>query len=302
MTAVALLGTGRMGSAMARALAGAGHELVLWNRTPDRADALAVELGARTAATPAEAARSAAVALTVLADDAAVEAVFGGPDGLLAGANPGSVLADLSTITPTTLAAFERDAHARGVYLLDAPVSGSVAAAESGQLTLMVGGEAEHLEQARPVLDTIGRTIFHIGPLGSGHAMKLAVNTLIFGLNEALAEGLVLAEAAGVERSRAWEVFAASAAGAPFVGYKRAAFLDPAGTPTAFALELADKDLRLITAFADELGVPMPQARINLDVIRDAEASRDPGDDFSAVAEHLRSNRLGTRPTRQAAR
>jgi 3-hydroxyisobutyrate dehydrogenase-like beta-hydroxyacid dehydrogenase len=290
VTRVAVVGTGRMGSAMARALARAGHELVLHNRTPDRAGALAMELGgtAATAATPAQAAAGADVVLTMLADDAAVESVFLGSDGLLAGARPGSVLADLSTVDPSTIRRVAAAPRADGVGLLDAPVSGSTQTAESGGLTLMVGGDPGDLDRARPVFHTIAKTVFHLGPLGSGAAMKLAVNTVIFGLNQALAEGLVLAERGGIDRALAYDVIAASVAGAPFVGYKRAAFLEPDTTPAAFALELADKDLRLITGFAEALGVPMPQARINLEQIRAAEAAGDPTADFSTVAGHLR--------------
>ena len=292
MTTVGLVGTGRMGSAMARSLARAGHDLVVYNRTQARAEALVAELAeARVAASPAEVAGAAGVTLTILADDAAVESVYGGSDGLLAGARDGAVLVDLSTVSPGTLRALEPAARDRGVGLLDAPVSGSVSTAEAGELTLMVGGEAADLARARPVLESVARTIFHVGGLGSGSAMKLAVNTVIFGLNGALAEGLVLAEAAGVDRTLAYDVVAAGAAGAPYVGYKRAAFLDPEATPTAFALELADKDLRLITGLADALGVPMPQARTNLEVIRAAEADGDPAADFSTVAAHLRATR-----------
>jgi 3-hydroxyisobutyrate dehydrogenase/2-hydroxy-3-oxopropionate reductase len=291
MTTVALVGTGRMGSAMARALARADRPLVLHNRTPDRAKALAAELGARVVSTPAEAASLADVVLTMVADDAAVVAVFRGGDGLLAGARPGSVLVDLSTVTPDTIRGFEPDARAAGVGLLDAPVSGSVATAESGQLTLMVGGTAEDLERARPALEPLAKAIVHVGPLGSGAAMKLAVNTVIFGLNEALAEGLVLAEAAGIDRSLAYRVIAESAVGAPYVGYKRAAFVEPDATPVAFALDLAEKDLRLISTLARSLGVPTPQAKTNLDVVRAAAARLGGGADFSAVASHLRNHR-----------
>jgi len=289
MTTAALVGTGRMGSAMARAIARSGIPLVLHNRTRERAEALAAEIGARAAGTPGEAAAAADVTLTMLADDDAVRAVFGGPDGLLAGARAGSVLVDLSTVRPDTLRALEPLAADRGVGLLDAPVSGSTALAEAGQLTLMVGGRPEDLERARPVLDAVAKTVFHMGPLGSGAAMKLAVNTVIFGLNEALAEGLVLAEAAGVERARAYDVLAASAVGAPYVGYKRAAFLEPETTPVAFSLELAAKDLRLITELAASLGVPVPQAETNLDLVREAAAATGPSRDFSAVAVHLRA-------------
>ena len=291
MTTVAVVGIGRMGSAMARCLARAGLPLVVHNRTRDRAEALAAELGARVAATPAEAASGADVVLTMLADDAAVRSVYDGADGLLAGAGRGTVLADLSTVTPDTLRAFESAARSAGVGLLDAPVSGSVTTAESGQLTLMVGGATEDLARARPALEALAKAIVHVGPLGSGAAMKLAVNTVIFGLNEALAEGLVLAEAAGIDRSVAYGVIAESAVGAPYVGYKRAAFLEPDSTPTAFALELAEKDLRLIETLAASLGVPMPQARTNLEVVRAASDALGNGADFASVAGYLRERR-----------
>jgi len=124
--------------------------------------------------------------------------------------------------------------------------------------------------------------------------MKLAVNAVIFGLNEALAEALVLAEAAGIERERAYDVLAASAVGAPYVGYKRAAFLEPDATPVAFALDLAAKDLRLIAALADEVGVSMPQAIANLDAIRAASAGGHGDRDFSTVAQYLRGSLPGS--------
>ena len=288
MTTVGILGTGRMGAAAARAGAAAGHDLVLWNRTPAAASELASALGARTAATPRDVAAMSDVSITMLADGPAVDSVFGGPDGLLTGARPDTVLVDCSTVPPATLRAHAVAARSTGAGILDAPVSGSVALAERGQLTLMVGGEAADVGRARPVLDALGSTVFHLGPLGSGAAMKLAVNTVIFGLNGALAEALVLAEAAGIDRAAAYDVLAASAVGAPFVGYKRTAFLEPEATPVAFALDLAAKDLRLIADLAGSLDVAMPQAVTNLAVVA-ATADHDGGArDFSAVADHLR--------------
>jgi 3-hydroxyisobutyrate dehydrogenase-like beta-hydroxyacid dehydrogenase len=277
-----------MGGSMARALAAAGFEVIAWNRTPEPAEAIARELGGRVVARPADVASAADICVSMLADGAAVEAVYRGTDGLLAGARPGNVLADSSTVPPSTIRGLETDARAAGAGILDAPVSGSVGLAEAGSLTIMVGGAASDLERARPVLEALAKTVFHMGPLGSGAAMKLAVNALIFGLNEAVAEGLVLAEAAGIERSLAYDVLTSSAAGAPFVGYKRAAFLEPDETPVAFALDLAAKDLRLIADLAREVGVPMPQAITNLETIAAASAGGRGGRDFSAVAEHLR--------------
>ena len=295
MTTVAVLGLGRMGSAMARTLAGGGLGLVLWNRSPEPARILADELGAESVASPAMAAQRAVICLTMLADEAAVAATYGGPDGLIAGARGDNVLVDLSTVPPSTILGLEAAVRGTGAGLLDAPVSGSVATATSGQLTLMVGGEAGDLERARPALEPLARRIFHLGPLGSGAAMKLAVNAVVFGLNGALAEGLVLAERAGIDRNTAYDVLVESAAGAPYVGYKRGSFVVPESTPTAFALALAEKDLRLITAFADGLGVPVPQARTNLDTIRQAESSQGADADLAAVAGHLRAESVAPR-------
>ena len=288
MTTVAVVGTGRMGSAMARSLARSGSDLILQNRTPDRAAALASELGGRTVATPAEAAAAADVVITMLANQEAVESAWNGPDGLLSGARSGSVLVDMSTVPPSVIESFASDAAAAGAGILDAPVSGSVPLAETGKLTIMAGGSAEDLERARPVLEQLATSIHHIGPLGTAAALKLAVNTLIFGLNQSVSEALVLAERAGISREIAYDVFAAGAAGAPYVNYKRAAFVDPEHTPVAFSLDLAAKDLRLILDLADAVGAPMPQTRVNQEIVQAATDEFGPDRDTSIVATHLR--------------
>ena len=289
MTTVGLLGVGRMGSAMGHALRDAGFDLVVWNRTPDAARALADRIGCTPVDRPRDVAAVADVCVSMLANGEAVDAVYDGPNGLIAGARPGAVLCDASTVPPSTLRAHEASARAAGVGLLDTPVSGSVGLAEAGKLTIMVGGEADDLERARPVLDALSATLFHLGPLGTGAAMKLAVNTLIFGLNQALAEGLTLATAAGIEPATAYDVLVASAAGAPLVAYKRAAFLEPETTPVAFSLDLAAKDLRLIAALADAVGVAMPGAETDLAVIEAAIAAEGGERDFSTVTSQLRA-------------
>jgi 3-hydroxyisobutyrate dehydrogenase/2-hydroxy-3-oxopropionate reductase len=288
MTAVAVLGLGRMGGAMAGRLASCGFDVILYNRSPEKARALAASLGTRHAATPAEAVDGAAVAVTMLSDDAAVQEVYAGPDGVLAGLDERTVAVDMSTVLPTTIQSLERDVRATGAGILDAPVSGSVSGASSGGLTIMVGGEAADLERARPVFDALAKSVIHVGPLGAGATIKLAVNTVIFGINQAIAEALVLAEKAGVDRTAAYDVFRASAAGSPFVDYKRAAFLEPGTTPTAFALDLAAKDLRLILELADRVGASMPQSATNLEIVRSASAAGGERD-FSTVADHLRA-------------
>jgi 3-hydroxyisobutyrate dehydrogenase-like beta-hydroxyacid dehydrogenase len=291
MTKVGIVGTGRMGSAIARAIRAAGFDLMVWNRTRAPCDALAAELGCRSVETPAEVAAASDVTISMLADAEAVDAVYAGPDGVIAGARPGSVVVDSSTVPPSVIRRHETAIRDRDAGVLDAPVSGSVSLAESGELTLMVGGELADLERARPVLEAYGARLFHLGPLGTGAAMKLAVNTVIFGLNQALSEGLVLAERAGIRREWAYDVLAASAVGAPYVGYKRAAFLEPDTTPVAFAAALAAKDLRLIESLASDLDVELPQSKVDLAVI-DALLSAGGGDrDFSAVAEYLRDQR-----------
>jgi 3-hydroxyisobutyrate dehydrogenase-like beta-hydroxyacid dehydrogenase len=277
-----------MGSAMAERLASGGVTVVLYNRSGDRAVALAGRIGATVSATPADAASRADVVISMVADDAAVRDLFDGPDGVAAGIRAGSVALDMSTVLPDTIRSVAPTVRSRGAGILDAPVSGSVASALNGELTIMVGGEAADLERARPVLERLSRRIFHLGPLGSGAVMKLAVNTLIFGLNGAVAEGLVLAERNGIDRALAYDVLASSAAGAPMVGYKRAAFVDPEGTPVAFSLALADKDLRLIRQLAEASDTAMPQAATNLETIRAAERSVGEDADFSTVASHLR--------------
>jgi 3-hydroxyisobutyrate dehydrogenase/2-hydroxy-3-oxopropionate reductase len=290
---VAILGTGRMGSAMAERLAGEGVPAVVYNRTGARAAELAKRIGATLAATPAEAANQADVVISMVADDDAVTALYREADGIIAGLRPGTVAVEMSTTLPDTVRSLAPDVHSCGAGLLDAPVSGSVSLARSGGLTIMVGGDAADLERARPILERLAARVFHLGPLGNGAVMKLAVNTLIFGLNGAVAEGLVLAERNGIDPAMAYDVLAASAAGAPMVGYKRDAFLHPDATPVAFSLALAAKDLSLIQELAAASGVEMPQATINLDVIHAAERSVGDDADFSAVATHLRTYTRG---------
>ncbi len=288
MPSVAVVGTGRMGSAMARAIARGGATLILHNRSPEPARALADELGASVAATAREAAETADVAITMLADGDAVRDTWDGPDGLVAGAHAGGVLADSSTVPPDTIGSFEAGVRERGSGILDTPVSGSTVLAEKGQLTIMAGGRVEDLDRARPALDLVARQVTHVGPLGSGAALKLAVNTLIFAINNSVSEALVLAERAGLDRATAYEVFASSAAGAPFVQYKRDSFVDPDGTPVAFSIDLALKDLELIIGLADSLGVPMDQARTNQELLVAAARRLGGARDASTVAVHLR--------------
>lgn len=285
---VAVVGTGRMGAAMAARLRAQAVAVTLFNRTPERAAAVATATGADLAPTARAAAADADVVLVSLADDAAVESAYTAEDGLVAGLRAGTVVADTSTIAPGTAVRTGDLVRARGCGHLDAPVSGSVSTVESGQLTVLAGGSAADLDRARPVLSRLAARIVHVGPAGAGATIKLAVNGIVHALNQAVSEALVLAEAAGVDRSTAYDVFAASVAGAPFVQYKRAAFEHPDTTPAAFTLDLVGKDLDLLLALATRAGVPMAQAEANRAAVARAVAGGFGDRDMSAIAEHLR--------------
>jgi 3-hydroxyisobutyrate dehydrogenase/2-hydroxy-3-oxopropionate reductase len=278
-----MIGTGHMGAAMVGRLRGAGHPVTVYNRTAERAAAI----GAPIAATPAEAAATADVVLVSLADDAAVEAVY---PQLVPGLRPGTVVVETSTIAPDTVRALAGPVAASGATLLDAPVSGSVPVVERGELTFLVGGDPAALDRIRPVLATMSTRVFHLGDTGAGATMKLAVNSVVHALNQAISEALVLAERAGVSRAAAYEVFTASVVGAPWVKYKQAAFEAPDEAGVAFSLDLVAKDLALVTALATEVGAPMEQLAANRRVVQEAVRRGLGGRDMSAIAVLLRDH------------
>jgi 3-hydroxyisobutyrate dehydrogenase len=254
---VAVLGTGRMGAAMARRVALAGHSVRVWNRTPAAARAAieALPEGSAIVADGAAAAvRGAGVVLSMLADGDVTRAVLLDTE-LLGALGRGTVVCDLATSGVAAAKELAAGLAAAGARFVDAPVSGSVPSVEAGTLLVMAAGTPAAIEAARTVLESFARTVLRVGDPGSGQAMKLAVNLVVHNLNAAVSEALVLAERAGISRQSAYDVLQASVVGAPFVQYKRAAFLDPA-TPVAMSLDLVLKDLSLITALAAELDVP----------------------------------------------
>jgi 3-hydroxyisobutyrate dehydrogenase-like beta-hydroxyacid dehydrogenase len=286
---VGFAGLGRMGALMARNLARAGLLAAVYNRTGAVADELARDVGAESCATPAALAARSNVLITMLADEHASTELYGGADGFLAALLPGTVAVEMGTVSVGHVGRLAQLVGEHGGVLLDAPVSGSVAMAEAGTLTLLVGGPEAAADRIAPVLEALGSTVLHLGATGTGAAMKLAVNTVVYGLNEALSEGLVLAERSGISRGRAYAALVSSAAAAPFVRYRRAAFERPAETPVAFRLALAEKDLELILGLARDVGAELPQARLNAEVLRRADAAGFAEADVSAVAEYLRA-------------
>jgi 3-hydroxyisobutyrate dehydrogenase-like beta-hydroxyacid dehydrogenase len=285
---VALIGAGRMGGAMGARVAAADHELVIFNRTRSRAEEAAGRTGARVAGTAQEAAEAAEVCLVSLADDAAVTTTYLEDDGLIGGVQPGAVVCDMSTVAPATVRGLAPLVAQRGATLLDTPVSGSVSTVESGTLVVMVGGDQAALDRARPVLDAFAKSVFHLGDIGAGATMKLVVNSLVHSLNVSISEALVLAEKAGLDRETVYDIFEAGAAGAPYVKYKREAFLRPGELPVAFSLALVAKDQELIHDLAEQTEARMDQAEASRRLVAEAVSAGMAERDISEMAEFLR--------------
>ncbi len=284
---IGFCGLGRMGAPMAANLSRRGFRLTLWNRTGAKAAALAGDLGARVAPTPAALAAASDAIVSMVADDAASQALHLGPHGLAEAAS-GRLFVAMSTVSPAHVRALGAELAARGGALIDAPVSGSVAAAEAAELLIMAGGAAQDIERARPALAAMGRAVRETGPLGSAAHMKIVVNCLIHGLNQSVAEAITLAEAGGVDASAAYGVIEESAAAAPMLGYRKAQYLHGASAPVSFALSLAAKDMRLALSLAEEGGVAMPQAEITHALLARAEASGLGAADMAAMLRFMR--------------
>ena len=283
MTSIGFCGLGRMGAPMAARLLDAGHDVSVWNRTPQRAESL-VQNGAVQAASPAEAASGAEIVVTMLADPRALEQVVFGPEGVAAGARPGTTVVEMSTIGVDAV----RSLAARlpeGVDLVDAPVLGSVPQATEGTLKIFVGGDHSAFERCLPVLEAMG-TPRHLGSLGAGAAMKLVANSTLGVLMCGLAEALALADTLGLEESAVLDVLAESPIGAT-VKSKRAK-VESGVYEANFTLALAAKDLGLVTSAAEAAGLQLrlaPAAREWLEVANAAGL----GDlDYSAVIAQAR--------------
>lgn len=257
MTSIAFLGLGAMGSRMAANLLRAGHDVTLWNRDPARADPLVAE-GARRALSPRAAAAEAEMVLAMVRDDAASRAVWSDPTaGALPAMRPGAVAIDCSTLTVGWARDLARDAAARGIGFLDAPVSGSRPQAEAAQLIFFVGGDAAVLAAAAPVLAAMGASIRHAGSAGSGAAIKLVVNALLGAQVAAVAELIGLVEALGLDPAPAWDIVGSTPVASPAANGAAAAMLASAFAPL-FPVELVEKDLRYVQDTAAAAGARTP--------------------------------------------
>ena len=270
---------------MAARLLAAGYPLRVWNRTAARGRDLG-ERGARLALTPAAAVEGADIIVTMLADPAAVERVFHGDDGLLTALKPGATVIDCSTVGPDDSRAFATHCAGAGVRFIDAPVLGSIPQAEQGALLILAGGDADTLDAAEPILLVLGKQIVRAGPVGNGSALKLVMNLLVGGITELLAEAIVLAERAGVEKDVVQRTLAASVLHSPFLGYKAPQLLDRQFAPL-FTTQLMLKDLNLVLELAGVLGVMLPATTTVRDQYARSSSADRAEQDFSAVIEEL---------------
>ena len=262
---VAFLGLGAMGSRMAARLLDAGHELVVWNRTREKADPL-VGRGARRAETPADAAATVDVVITMVADPDALRAVTEGPDGIEASVRDATVI-EMSTVGPAAVSRL-RSELPEGVGLLDAPVLGSIDAAETGELEVFVGGPEQLYERWQPLLSALGSPM-HVGPLGSGAAAKLVANSTLFGVLGALGEALALGRGLGLRDEATFAVLRNTPLGAQ-AERRRGAF-ESDDYPARFTLSLARKDVELVVAAAREAGVDLRLAEAARRWLSDAD-------------------------------
>src|SRR5258708_17908217 len=248
---VAFLGLGIMGRPMAANLVKAGHEVTVWNRTPREVE------GAKTAATPAEAARDKDAVWVCVSDSKAVQAVLFGPGGAIEGLTSGTVVVDSSTIAPSASLLFMEGLQEKGCEFLDAPVTGSKIAAESGQLIFMVGGAPHNIERVEPLLRAMGKKVIHMGDNGKGLSAKLAQNMNIVFIYEGLCESLTLAKKLGVPPEKMFELISASMIRSGVAEYKAPFILKHDYTPN-FPLRLMHKDIHLMLEAAKENAGDLP--------------------------------------------
>lgn len=295
MTAVGVAGLGAMGSRIAGRLLD-GYQVYGTNRTRSKAGEL-IARGLIWRDTPRQVAREAEVIISMVTDDAALAAVTGGPGGILAGLAPGKVYIDMSTVSPEASQEVARRVHETGAVMLDAPVSGSVTAAESGTLAIMAGGPDSAFRRAEPLLRRLGSTVTYVGTSGHGLLAKLAINISLAVQMLAFSEGMLLAIRGGIEPAQAAQVMAGSSIGSPMLKARVPLLLDLPEDPW-FSIQLMHKDIRLAQHAAAGLGVPVPSAEAAARMLATAEdagyAQRDIAGLYEVLAGEAGGN--GTQP------
>jgi len=291
---VGFIGLGIMGKPMARNLMEAGYELTVHNRSPEKAEELGEE-GANVAATPREVAEKSDVIITMLPDSPQVREVVAGEDGVLEGVKEGSLVVDMSTISPVVTEELAEAVKEKGASMLDAPVSGGDVGAIEGTLSIMVGGDEGDFERARPLFEAMGKTVTHVGPVGAGQVTK-AANQIVVALTiEAVSEALVLGSRGGVAPEKILDVLGGGLAGNKVMEVKREKFLSHKFDP-GFRSELHHKDLGIALAAGREYGVVLPVTAIVDQMLLSMRRKGWGGEDHSAllrIIEDLSQHQIG---------
>ena len=285
MAEVGYVGLGVMGRSIVRRLLAGGHQVTVWNRTREKAEPLLSE-GARRADNPAEVAAAGEFVFTMVTNTEAVRAVTDGEDGILAGLRPGSIYIDMSTASPANTRALAERVTAAGASMLDSPVSGTSVTVDQGKASLMVGGEPDAFERAKPVLEAIGPKVIHVGPSGSAVTMKIAVNLSLAVQMLAFSEGVLLAEKSGIPREKAVEVMLASVIASPMVAYRGPLVL---GHPEEvwFDCHMMQKDLNLALELGRQLEVPLPTTAVTNELLTAANGMGIGERDFAVLFDVL---------------
>ena len=287
---VAILGVGKMGAAMAKELAAAGVPLNLWNRNAAVAEELKSSLASAdivVAESSGKALIDADFAICTFTDGKVTQAVLIDDANTLASVKSNLVIADMGTSGVSSARALNEVLTSRGIDFIDAPVSGSVATIAAHQLLVMASGKTEVIDSMRPVFAHFAKKVAVLGDAGAGQAMKLAVNLVVHTLSAAVSEALALSTAAGIAPEAAYDVFEESVVAAPFVKYKRAAFLD-SQAPVAMRIDTVGKDMGLILGLARELNVPLEAAEGVRNLYLHAQNGGFEAQDMAAVFQFLR--------------
>jgi 3-hydroxyisobutyrate dehydrogenase len=263
---IGFIGLGTMGGGMARNLLAKGHALTVWNRSPERLTPLLAD-GATPARSPADLASRSDLVMVCVSDTPDVEQVALGPDGVLAGISPGSLVIDHSSISPAATRRLAEATTAGGAHWLDAPVSGGSEGAARGTLSIMVGGDPAQLERARPYLAAYGTTITHVGPSGAGQLAKIVNQILVVVTQQGVGEALLLAQAGGLDLGATIDAVKGGAAGSWMLANRGPQMARRDWRP-GFTIDLQQKDLRLALEAADELGVPLPATALVFQLYR----------------------------------
>ena len=285
MADLGFVGLGVMGSRMVKRLMDAGHQVTGYNRTKSKATWL-IEAGMRWADTPKAVAEGSDVTFSMVTNTKALQAVTEGDTGILAGLGPGKIYIDMSTVSPTASQALAERVAALGAQMLDAPVSGSVTTLEEGKLSVMVGGDADAFEKARPYLQDIGPKVTHVGKNGLAVSMKIATNLSLAVQMLAFSEGVLLAEKSGIKRETAVEVLTNSVIASPMVKY-RGPFVLEMPDEAWFNVNMMQKDMKLALELGQTLDVPLPTTAVTNELLTAARGMGLAHLDFAILFEVL---------------